>query len=514
MQIRLLLGLTGLILLAACDGSPKQPNIVLITMDTTRADYLSSYGYPKPTTPHLDELAAEGTRFDLAMATAAVTPVSHSSILSGRFNRDHGVRVIFAGSGFRLPDDVPTIATEAKAAGYTTIAVHSAFPVSPYFGLTRGFDIVHSFEAEMRETDGGKARWDQAQTRRSDETTELVLQALEGEDGPFMLWIHYWDPHDNVEVPPQEHFPPPQQIWQFKDGKMLKDADGNPILKRPMTAMYAAEIKYMDLQIGRVFDYLRERGMWDDTLVAVTADHGQGLGDHGWPAHRILYQEQIRVPLIVRVPGVAAGREVFDLVRTVDIVPTLLDYAGLPLPTGTSGRTLRPLMEGRSDEPRIAFAEQINLFDSNAHMVEKRPFDDLVYCAMDTQWKLVWRPNHPGESELFHIAQDPTELKNLFARDHPEAIRLGKELGKHSPWVTEDFPVTEGGASAEFAAERLAALGYLDDAEGEEGAPVTTAAAIDWDWICADPAHADQRSQEQGRCGTCQSAKILITRGK
>lgn len=506
MAITRALALAGLLsLLAACGGAPERPNIVLITMDTTRADYLSCYGYPQQTTPNLDRLAAEGVRFDLAMSTAAVTPVSHSSILTGRFNRDHGVRVIFAGSGFRLPDDVPTLATEAQAAGYKTIAVHSAFPVSPYFGLTRGFDVVHSFDTKMAQQ-GTKATWDQQNTRRSDETTELVLQELAQTDEPFFLWIHYWDPHDSMQLPPKEFYPQPNELYEFKDGKPVLDEQGNPVVKRPMTAMYAAEIRYMDTQIGRVLDHLRAGEHWDETLVAVTADHGQGLGDHGWAAHRILYQEQIRVPLIMRVPGATAGLSVSELVRTVDIAPTLLDYGGLAIPENTSGRTLRPLLEGGSDGPRIAFAEQINLFDSNAHMVAKRPQDDLVYCAMDTDWKLVWRPNHPDQSELFHIAEDPREAHNLFTRDHAEAIRLGKELGKHSPWVTEDFPQEVDGADAAIAMERLAALGY---AAGEGGG-----VEIDWDWICADPAHADQRSEQQGRCGTCQSPLILIARGK
>jgi len=526
MSLPRLSALAALLLATACGGE-QRPNIVLITMDTTRADYLSAYGYAKETTPNLDGLAAEGTRFDLAMSTAAVTPVSHSAILSGRFNRDHGVRVIFAGSGFRLPDDVPTLATEAKRAGYETIAVHSAFPVSPYFGLTRGFDVVKSFDAKMNEEADGKGTWDQHNTRRSDETTDLVLQALaarEDHDAPFLLWIHYWDPHDSMQLPPKEFYPPPVELFEFENGKVKLDAAGNPIPKHPMTAMYAAEIHYMDSQIGRVFDYLREQGLWDDTLIAVTADHGQGLGDHGWAAHRILYQEQIHVPLIVRIPGVHQVASVSDLVRTVDIEPTLLDYAGIPIPDRTSGRTLRPLIEGAADTPRMAFAEQINLFDSNAHMVAKRSQDDLVYCAMDVDWKLIWRPNHPDQSELFHISADPHEQVNLFRRDHPEAIRLGKELGKESPWVLEPFPHVAGGADEAGATERLRELGYIDaedveNAEAADGVPPTegetgAGTEIAWDWICPDPAHADQRSQEQGRCAICGAAKILIARGK
>ena len=335
-----------MLLACACGaGGGERPNVVLITMDTTRADYLSCYGHAgvggQPTTPNLDRLAAEGTRFELAMSTAAVTPVAHAAILTGRFNRDHGVRVIYAGSGFRLGENVPTLATELQAAGYTTLAVHSAFPVSPYFGLTRGFDVVDSFDAEMEVDTNNQAAWDQQNTRRSDETIERTLDALGDARTPFFLWIHLWDPHDTIQVPESRFMPPDEELFELgPDGKPLRDANGKPVLKRPMTGLYAAEIRYMDHQIGKLFEALRERGLWDDTLVAVTADHGQGLGEHDWAAHRILYQEQIHVPLILRLPGdpgETGGRVVDDLVRSVDIAPTVLDYAGLAPIAGAAG---------------------------------------------------------------------------------------------------------------------------------------------------------------------------------
>ena len=499
--------------LAACGGGAAPgvagPNVVLITMDTTRADYLSCYGFsvPPPTSPNLDRLAGEGTRFDLAMATAAVTPVSHAAILTGRFNRDHEVRVIFAGSGFRLPDDVPTLATEFQAAGYTTIAVHSAFPVAPYFGFGRGFDVVESFDTEMK-TELGVSRWDQSFTRRSDDTMRIVLNRVKRAEGPFFLWVHLWDPHDVVHVPPPPFLPPPEQLYETDaEGVVVLDGDGNPVLRRPMKALYAAEIRYMDAQIGRLFAHLVETGQWDDTLVAVTADHGQGLQDHGWAAHRILYQEQIRVPLIVKVPGLDQKRVVRDLVRTVDIAPTLLDYAGVPAPAGMGGRSLRPLIEREDDEPRIAFAEQINGYDLNAHMVSRRPLDDFTYLAMDRRWKLTWRPNHPAESELYDLEADPAELRNLWTWDHPEAVRLKGELGRHRPWVTGPFPPEEGGAeTASVAKALLEQLGYVgDDGEGESF-------ELDWEYVC--PEHFDQRSATLARCPACSSTMILIAKGK
>lgn len=503
-MIQRLLPILALLLAACGEGSTKKPDVLLITMDTTRADFLSCYGYrsDRPTSPSLDALAEEGTRFELALATAAVTPVSHASILSGRFNRDHGVRVIYAGSGFRLGENVPTLATELKKEGYHTIAVHSAFPVAPYFGFGNGFDVMRSFDATM-EMQGVDAKWEtRGNTRQADETIDLVLEELEKAKDPWFLWIHLWDPHDPQQVPPPEWMPEPEELFE-------RDANGNPIehpeqLKR---AGYAAEVLYMDEQLGRLFQYLKDRGEWDSCIVAATADHGQGLGDHDWGAHRILYQEQIHVPLIVRVPGVEQTKVVRELASTVDIAPTLLDYAGLPALEGIAGRSLRPLIEGGADEPRIHFAEQINGYDLNAKMVSARPLDDFTYCAMDAEWKLTWRPNHPAESELFHLTADPDEQRNLWAWDHPEAIRLKKELGREAPWVTAPFPSLTDGADAAAAAAALRKIGYTGGDDGD-----VASAGPQWEYVC--PVHLGERSATRAKCPKCSEPMILIAEGK
>ena len=527
------------LLAAACGGdSGPRPNVVLITMDTTRADYLSCYGFEgidgqrMISSPNLDRLAAQGTRFDLAMSTAAVTPVSHASILTGRFNAEHGVRVIFAGSGFRLDESVPTLGTEFKRAGYTTLALHSAFPVSPYFGLDQGFDLVDSFDTEMKQRDpAATAQWDQRNTRRSDDTIARVIEAVEASEDPFFLWVHLWDPHDAIQIPEPDFMPPPRLLYQTDeqgnfvpetdgDGNVLYELDergqpvldpsGNPVprrkLRRPMKALYASEIWYMDHQIGKLVAHLEESGRYDNTIFAVTADHGQGLGDHGWAAHRILYQEQIRVPLIVRVPGVEQAAVVPDLVRTVDIAPTLLDYAGVGGLDGVSGRSLRRLIEG-GDAPRVTFAEQINGYDLNAGMVVKRPQDDFTYCAMDRRWKLTWRPNWPDESELYDLQADPAEASNLYAWDHPEAVRLKRELASYGGWVTAVFPSEDGGADSDAAMEALRNLGYVDEGGGEEAL-----GDIAWEFVC--PVHYDERAGAASDCAECGERMILIAAGK
>jgi arylsulfatase A-like enzyme len=220
--------------------------------------------------------------------------------------------------------------------------------------------------------------------------------------------------------------------------------------------MYEAELHYVDSQFGALLDTLRDAGVYDDTIIVVVADHGQGLGDHGWWFHRILYQEQIRVPLLVKIPRETQGLVVSDLVRSIDVAPTVLELLGVELPEGIQGRSLLPLVSGEPEEPRIAYADQLNLFDLDAGMVERRPNDDLLFCAMDRSWKLIYRPLHPEFSELFYLPDDPGEKENLYDPNHPQAQRLLRFLEQSGGFVDSPF----GDSLDEDTLERLRALGY------------------------------------------------------
>lgn len=483
---------------AGCSRGPSEEkgeprwNVLLVTLDTTRADFLGPYGRPPDWTPNLDRLAARGTRFDLAIATAAVTPVAHAAILTGRDNPGHGLRVLYAGSGYRLPDAVPTLATILKQHGYSTGAVHGSFPVSGFFGFERGFDHFDDVEAAIFPTgEGGTHRsWNVGRfQRRSDEVSDRALRFLAEVEDPFLLWLHYWDPHDTAKLPPED-FAPAQDRSGLNEER----------------ATYAREIRYMDGEIGRVLDELERRGLSERTIVVVVADHGQGLGDHDWGGHRILYQEQIRVPLLFVVPGHTLEPEVGALVRTVDILPTLLDYTGLALPQPITGLSLRGLMEGRAEEGRVAFADQINLFDLNTLILGKRPLDDLVYVAMDRQWKLTYRPLHPGKSELYDLTRDPHERQNRFAEEPAQVLRLERLLAEQRPWVLEPFLGSGDENERASALEALGSLGYVGDEEGE-------VASVEWSWICPDPAHAERRDTPEP-CSACGGARIPVARAR
>ena len=453
------LGAAALLLLTSC-GQQKQPNVVLITLDTTRADYLGAYGGESSRTPSMDGLAARGARFDLALSASAVTPVSHATILTGLYPYEHGLRVLSAASGFTLPEDIPTLTTTLKEKGYKTIAVHSAFPVSGHFGFDHGFDVFESFQVEMQRTNEVQDRWDVSRgQRRSDETTDITLRELSETDGPFFLWVHYWDPHDPIMLPPIEFLPTDLKV------------DPENIAGRH-TEIYAAEVTYLDTQIGRLLDGMEAMGHMDNTMVCLTSDHGEGLDDgkrdHGWWAHRILYQEQIHVPLLVSGPGIPAGVSSDQLVSTCDLAATVYDYLNVPPPRALSGRSLRGLIEGGSEPDRYAYADQINGFDYNASMVTRRPQARFLYALAQGPWKLIYRPVDPATSELYNLQEDEAELNNLFTERADKAQELMRELARRQPWVLEPFATGDGpGASAEAQA-LLEALGYVGSGEQTE----------------------------------------------
>lgn len=488
------LGLLAAIgLLSGC-GSGPPANVILVTLDTTRADYLSTYvedptsGDVTISTPAFDSLAEQGQLFELALSSASVTPVSHASILTGRDPHNHGLRILSADGGYRLPADVPTLASILAREGYATAAVHSAFPVSAHFGFDRDFDVFESFDLEMQKRDD-RHRWRvETNQRRSDETTDIVLDVLAELPEPYFLWIHYWDPHDAKKLPPKE---------------FLVAAGHDPEgWNQSSRRRYAVEVSYLDSHFGRVLDWLRANGTFERTLIGVTADHGEGLGEHDWQGHRLLYQEQIHVPLILSLPGAPKGVRVPELVRTTDVVPTLLDYLSLPLPPGVDGRSLRPLIEGKEDEARIAYSDQINGYDKNANILRRRPDDDFLYCLVEYPWKLVYNPGHPGRSELFHLANDPDEAENLFLTKAKPRDRLLLELAQRSPWVTKPFPAYEDfDASAnDGVSEALSDLGYaeaLADLPDEDH----------WRWTCVR--HLELEQAEKAPCPQCQGPPLL-----
>lgn len=456
------------LVMLGCSSEPDRPSLLVITLDTTRADYLSCYGSTRSRTPAMDGLAQSGVLFENALASSAVTPVAHASIFTGQYAPGHGLRVLAGGGGDRLPLSAITLAELCRDGGWDTAAVHSAFPVSRRFGLDQGFTHFDSFEGKARIDETGKTTWDVKNLqRRSDETVDRALAWAREADGPFMLWIHLWDPHDPTLVPPKA----------FMKG-VPHDAKGayHPI------RLYAREVEYLDQQIGRLLTELRPLAGNAGLITALTSDHGEGLDDglmrHGWPAHRMLYHEQIHVPLILSGPGIPEHTKVRQLVRTVDILPTLTQMLGLPTPTPIQGLDLAPLWERQEGDPvlapRTAYADQINGYDGNASMVRRRPDAAFQFVWVSTPWKLYWRPHQPAASELFHLGRDASEEVNEWGQRPKVALRLLTELAQTDPWVTEPYKAPDD----VNVAGALDALGY---GGGDGGSPASN--AYEWIWV-------------------------------
>lgn len=441
-------------LLLACAPEAEAPrwNVLLVTLDTTRVDRVSAYGYGVETTPNLDALARDGVRFERAVVPASVTPVSHATILTGLDPYHHGLRVFYGPVGHFLSAEHATLATRLSRAGWATGGFVSALPASERFGLDQGFATFRSgIDDQVLTSDPAKrtpkdGRWQRravgAAQRRADATTSEALAWLATVERPWLMWVHYFDAHDPTLIPPEEatrafSLPP-------EDERRYFDA-------------YDAELHYMDAHLGTLLAAIAERGESEQTIVVVISDHGQGMGDHGWNQHRLLYQEQIAAPLVLRHPGGPRGLVVTTLARAADLAPTILDLLGMPT-SPSDGRSLAPAMRGEPAPAAIAYAEALNTLDVHAPAKLPAHQKDLLFVASDGDWKLIHHYNEPANDELYHLVRDPRELENV--RDaHPEQREQLLDWLRRSGAMSIE-QVEPGAPMDPEMREQLEALGY------------------------------------------------------
>jgi arylsulfatase A-like enzyme/Tfp pilus assembly protein PilF len=414
----------------AATPAPAEPlSVLLVTLDTTRADRLGCYGYAAARTGRLDRLAAEGVRFENAFADAPITLPSHASLLTGLHPFQHGVR---NNGNFYLPDRFETLATSLGRRGYRTAAFVSSFVLDRRYGLARGFETYDDRTDEREASSSGPEA-----ERRGDRTALACQRWLEGHAArapaaPFFVWLHLYDPHEPYR-------PPPPFEGEFA---------GRP---------YDGEIAFADAAVGSVLDRLGTLGLLDRTLVAVVADHGESLGDHGEETHSMfLYESAIRVPLILWRPGVLpAGTVVPSPVRTVDVAPTVLDLLEAPPLAAPHARSLRKAIEGGADAAPAAYAET---------WVPKLYMNGAVLRALRTdRFKLIDAPR----PELYDLSVDPGETRNRFEAEPETARRLRAELDRLTAGAGAAMSV--GRVDSE-AVEKLRSLGYLG-AGGDMASP-------------------------------------------
>jgi len=395
-------------------------SVLLITIDTLRADAVGAYGKASALTPWMDRLAAAGLRFDDAHAHNVVTLPSHANILSGRYPLDHGVR---DNSGFRFPAGLETMATLLEARGYATGAFVSAFPLDSRFGLGRGFDV---YEDSFVDAQARPAFLEQE--RRGAETVDLARRWLELQaDRPLFCWVHIYEPHSPYE--PADPF-----ASRFR---------GDP---------YQGEVAAADAALGPLLEPLLAQAGKGRTLVVLTADHGEALGEHGEATHGIFaYEATLRVPLILYQPRLFAPRVESEPARHVDLLPTILDALALPVPAGLPGRSLLSLAAGAPGS-----AATTSYFEA-------------LSGELNRGWAPLHGVIHDGKKyvelpipELYDLRSDPREATNLAAA---QPRRLDAMRAVLAPLRAADRGVSRRPESAE-ARERLKSLGYVSGGTG------------------------------------------------
>ena len=394
----------------------RRANVLLITLDTTRADRLGCYGYAAGSTPALDGLATRGVCLDAAFAQIPLTLPSHASLLTGRYPAELGV---LDNGRDALAGDVETLAEVMRKAGYRTGAFVAATVLDAAFGLDAGFDV---YDDDLPPEKPGFV--DVGRERRADIVCNRALAWLdEASEAPFFCWVHFFDPHGPYDPPSpwDEAFPDP----------------------------YDGELAFADSQVARLLEWVERQGPSQETLIVVAGDHGEGLGEHGESAHGIfLYDSTLHVPLIFSQPGrLPENRRVASDVGLVDVMPTVLDLLGRGAAGGMSGTSFAAALRGRTLPPRAVYARSDYASD---HFGWGR-----LECLIDGRWKYIRAP----KPELYDRLADLGELHNRIV-SHPG---IADELRTRMETLRDGMEPQQAGAAriSEERLEALRSLGYL-----------------------------------------------------
>lgn len=437
--------------LVACRSAPPQesgppPNVLLLVIDCLRADHLSTNGYHRQTTPMIDSLVAESVQFRRAISQASWTRPSLPTILTGLYPSEHGLLTFGENEGGvatspRLDDSVTTVAEALKSAGYATALIGEQFQLSPRFGLNQGFDFYKNRANDAPNIHRNFFRW---------------LERV-GPSKPFFAYLHYLEIH-------WPYCPPAETKGKFGSGKssfrfchqwrklrddilsgavLLSDVD-----REAMEARYDEELLGLDRQLGNLFARLQKDGLWKNTLIILTGDHGEEFYEHGSMGHgQSLFQELLAVPLIIKPPAdwpVAVGGSVDATVELRDITPTILEAAGVAMPDGVEAPSLVPLMRPGADPgPSYAVSESD---------------EEVVVRSGDL--KLILKRDG-SSAALYDLAADPGETRNVASERRADLARL---RSYYEAWTKELRPAASAEAQEldEETLEGLKALGYID----------------------------------------------------
>jgi arylsulfatase A-like enzyme len=433
----------------------ERPNIVLFSIDTLRADHLGCYGYKRDTSPTLDRLAGEGVRFRQAIAPSSWTLPSHATMLTGVNPVRHSAVSFTARTP--LPPQVDTVAELLWRSGYATAGFTDGGFLAPRYGFDRGFELYASTVSPLKDFLA--------------ENVERALDWVRSTDGqPFFLFLHTYAVHMPFAPPPpydrlfdpEYDGPCREKILHASVNECLGRDDADPRVVRHVKALYDGEIRRTDAIFGRFLGVLRAMGLAERTCVIVTSDHGEEFKEHGRFFHRraSLYEELLRVPLIVWCPErFSGGRVVDQQVGVVDIAPTILDITGVPIPDGLDGVSLLPTLRGRSAPQRTTLVSEVDA------SIEKERRDAFTVVAVRTdRHKLLVSSGAAPALELFDLRDDPGETRDVSGTLPEVVAQLGRALsGSSLSRRTASAPPLPVSATPDPASrERLRLLGYGD----------------------------------------------------
>lgn len=431
------------------------PDVVVLTLDTTRADHLPTYGYFRDTAPTLDALAKESVVFDRFVVPMATTLPTHTSLLTGTYPTEHGIQanVQHGGEAFVPGQGLKSLAQWLDGQGYQTGGFVSAAPLARRSGIAAGFQVYTQPAREQR---------------RGAQTADDALAWLDStaSDVPLLMWVHFYDPH-NPFNPPKAYrglFEADAELDAWIAERQLTPTttrpNGETLEVRSSIDLYDAEIRYMDDQVARLLEGLQARGRTDNTLFIVAGDHGEGLNQHGEPGHGLVWHEQLHAPLFVKAPGLAPGR-VSHTVSAVDVLPTALGRVELP------GEETVLAQSSGVDALADDFTPRPVLSQTSAR--QKRFGVDLTYTLTDDAWKCRWTDGEPAV--LWHMADDPFELSPVDDPARAEACEqaIREMLDTHAARA-EALGSGQTRKVSDEELEQLRALGYVDDAP-EDAAP-------------------------------------------
>jgi arylsulfatase A-like enzyme len=442
---------------AAIDHT-RRPNVLLVTIDTMRADHSSSYGYQRLTTPEIDRLAREGVLFENAYTATPTTGPAHATLFTSTYPLGHGVLK----NGYVLGEEHTTLAEVLNHAGYQTAALPSSFVLTRRFGFAQGFD---HFDDDFSDADASVSAktWQGIPVegkfdRRASETTERAITWLEqrGKERPFFLWVHYFDPHAPYDPPDGYR----QQIVKRAAENDPADKASNEEKRLAEKILdYDAEIRFADEQVGRLVQHLDRTLGREKTIIVITTDHGEGLMQHGWMTHGLdLYEELVRVVLIIRWPGhVPTGGRLAGAVALIDITPTLLALLDLaPGDLIAEGIDLSPAALERGPVP----ADRPLYF-------QRRPYGKAARTRHETELPMfgirrgTWKYIEAGPlAQLFELGADPGETNNLKDQRRDRATSMALELKRWRDQSADQSVPPQTISDKDRA--RLRALGYVD----------------------------------------------------